>query len=95
VFVSLPRLTASSCRTTQVKAGFSQLCIEKGASGEDGKKGYVDTKFSFQMEVFLPENTEMPAQQTIGVVSFLLFVHTSQFFNIRRDEWNKIHPDRY
>lgn len=53
---------------------------------EDGKRGYVDTLFSSQMEVFHVVNTEMPTQQTMGAATLLLFMHISHVI-IHRNRW--------
>ena len=60
---------------------------------EDGKRGYVDTQFSSQMEVFHVVNTEMPTRQTIGAAPLLLFMHIAHVI-IHKDAWGGIHRDR-
>lgn len=95
VFVS-PRANSVFLQNYIGQQGLKPALHREKRLREDGKRGYVDTQFSSQMEAFHVGNAEMLAQLVIGTLCFFPYSCTySRPSYARMDEkCNRIPPDR-
>lgn len=95
VFVS-PRANSVFLQNYIGQQGLKPALHREKCLREDGKRGYVDTRFSSQMEAFHVGNAGMPAQLVIGTLCFFPYSCTySKPSYARMDEkCNRIPPDK-